>query len=138
MLTVSKKRILKKNFFNLSVSFSEDVSLFQLNDYPKPKMMFNNNYPFFTSSSNFMKLHFKEYANWAKKKFLKNNKNKIIEIGSNDGTFLKNFKSPGIEHLGFEPSKNVSDLARKRGLNSTHKFFQEKFKCREILLVKQI
>ena len=39
-----------------------------------------------------MKLHFKEYANWAKKKFLKNNKNKIIEIGSNDGTFLKNFK----------------------------------------------
>ena len=42
-----KKRILKKEFFfNLSVSFSEDVSLFQLNDYPKPKMMFNNNYPF--------------------------------------------------------------------------------------------
>ena len=123
---LKKENFKKEFFFNLSVSFSEDVSLFQLNDYPKPKMMFNNNYPFFTSSSNFMKLHFKEYANWAKKKFLKNNKNKIIEIGSNDGTFLKNFKSPGIEHLGFEPSKNVSDLARKRGLNSTHKFFSRK------------
>ena len=28
--------------------------------------------------------------------------------------------------MGFEPSKNVSDLARKRGLNSTHKFFSRK------------
>ena len=41
-----------------------------------------------------MKLHFKEYANWAKKKrILEKNKSKIIEIGSNDGTFLNNFRT---------------------------------------------
>ncbi len=120
---LNKKDFKNEFFFNLSVSFSEEISLLQLNDHPKPKMMFNSKYPFYTSSSNFMKLHFNEYASWAKKKFLKKINNKIIEIGSNDGTFLKNFQNSNTEHLGFEPSKNVSDLAIKRGVNSTNKFF---------------
>ena len=120
---LKKKDFKKEFFFDLTVLFSEELSLLQLNDHPKPKMMFNSKYPFYTSSSESMKLHFKEYANWAKKKFLKKNKSKIIEIGSNDGTFLDNFRTKDIEHLGFEPSKNVSDLARKMGINSIHEFF---------------
>ncbi|MAU89443.1 MAG: SAM-dependent methyltransferase [Flavobacteriaceae bacterium] len=120
---LKKKDFKKEFFFDLTVLFSEELSLLQLNDHPKPRMMFNSKYPFYTSSSESMKLHFKEYANWAKKKFLKKNKSKIIEIGSNDGTFLNNFRTKDIEHLGFEPSKNVSDLARKRGINSIHEFF---------------
>ena len=123
---LKRKDFQKEFFFNLSVSFSEEMSLLQLDDHPRPKMMFNNNYPFFTSSSKFMKHHFMEYANWAKKKFLKKNKTKIIEIGSNDGTFLENFNNSKFDHLGFEPSKNVSDLAKKRGLNSLHEFFSRK------------
>ncbi len=119
-----KKKDFKKEFFyNLSVSFSEKLSLLQLNDYPNPKKMFHSNYPFYTSSSNFMKYHFKKYAEWAKNKYLKKGNHKIIEIGSNDGTFLKNFKNSQIDLLGFEPSKNVSDIANKNGVNSLNKFF---------------
>ena len=59
-----KKENFKDEFFyNLEVSFSEKISLFQINDYPKPEMMFNKNYPFFTSSSHFMKKHFHNYTN---------------------------------------------------------------------------
>ena len=123
---LKRKDFQKEFFFNLSVSFSEEMSLLQLDDHPRPKMMFNNNYPFFTSSSKFMKHHFMEYANWAKKKFLKKNKTKIIEIGSNDGTFLENFNNSKFDHLGFEPSKNVSDLAKKKGINSLNEFFTRK------------
>ena len=123
---LKKKEFQKEFFFNLSVSFSEEMSLLQLDDHPRPKMMFNNKYPFFTSSSNFMKHHFMEYADWAKKRFLTKNKSKIIEIGSNDGTFLENFKTSKFDHLGFEPSKNVSDLAKKKGINSLHEFFSRK------------
>ena len=36
--------------------------------------------------------HFYDYSKWIKNIISKNTKN-IIEIGSNDGTFLKNFKS---------------------------------------------
>ena len=32
----------------MEVGFNEELSLFQLNDHPKPEKMFNENYPFFT------------------------------------------------------------------------------------------
>ena len=123
---LNKKDFKKEFFYNMGVSFSKDVSLMQLNNHPKPEMMFNENYPFFTSSSKFMKNHFNNYANWAKRKYVKTDNTRIIEIGSNDGTFLKNFKKKNFQHLGFEPSKNVSEIAKKNGINSITKFFNRK------------
>ena len=118
---LKKKEFNKEFFYDLRVGFSEKFSLFQLDEYPSVKKMFHKNYPFYTSSSKFMIRHFKEYAQWSKK-FLKSN-SKIIELGSNDGTFLRNFKNTSIDSFGFEPSKNVSDFAKKRGINSINKFF---------------
>ena len=122
---LKKKDFASEYFFNLGVSFSESLSLLQLNEHPKPIQMFNKNYPFYTSSSNHMKYHFKKFANWAKKKFIKKNLSKIVEVGSNDGTFLKNFSKKNFDVLGFEPSKNVSDLANKIGIKSVNSFFNK-------------
>ncbi len=46
---------------------------------------------------------------------------KILEIGSNDGTFLKNFKN--YYHVGIEPSSSVHKVAIKNKINSINKFF---------------
>ncbi len=67
-----------------------------------------------------MVLHFNKFADWIKKKILKKNR-KILEIGSNDGTFLINFKK--YFHIGFEPSKSVHDVAIKNKIKSVNKFF---------------
>ena len=112
-----KKDFKKEFFFKMEVGFSKKISLFQLNDHPKPKLMFNKNYPFFTSSSNYMIQHFQDFSKWIKKRYFNNVKN-IIEIGSNDGTFLKNFKSKKTNILGIEPSKNVATVARKNKVNT--------------------
>jgi len=112
----------KEFFFEMKVGFDEKLSLFQLLEHPKPKMMFNENYPFFTQSSKFMIKHFEDYAKWVKQRFFNNTK-KIIEIGSNDGTFLQNFTKDNLEVYGFEPSKNVSDIAKTKGINSINDFF---------------
>jgi len=122
---LKKSHFKKEYFFNMEVGFSKEMSLFQLNNHPAPKQMFNKNYPFFTSSSKGMINHFKSYANWVKKKYQKNLKN-LVEIGSNDGTFLKNFKNKGINLLGFEPSKNVCEISRKNGIKTMNKFFNYK------------
>ena len=114
----------KEYFYNLEVGFSKDVSLFQIANHPAPKQMFHKNYPFYTSSSKFMIEHFRKYANWCKKYL--NKSSKIIEVGSNDGTFLKNFKDTKTKSVGFEPSKNVSDFAKKRGIKSINEFFNSK------------
>ena len=122
---LKKSQFKKEFFFNMEVGFSKEISLFQLNNHPAPKQMFNKNYPFFTSSSKGMVKHFKSYANWIKKRYKKNLKN-LIEIGSNDGTFLKNFKNMGINLIGFEPSKNVCEISRKNGIKTINKFFNYK------------
>ncbi len=122
---IKKEDFRNEFFFNMEVGFSEEVSLFQLNDHPKPELMFNEKYPFFTSSSKFMTAHFKNFADYLTKNFINSN-SKIIEIGSNDGTLLKNFKNLGIECVGFEPSKNVSDRANSSGIKTINKFFSSK------------
>ncbi len=122
---LNKMDFKKEYFYNLEIGFSKDVSLFQLNHHPKPKQMFNKNYPFFTGSSKGMIAHFKNYASWIKKKYLKN-KEYLIEIGSNDGTFLKNFKNTNLKVLGYEPSKNVAEISRKKGIKTINKFFNFK------------
>jgi methylation protein EvaC len=119
---LQKKDFKKEFFFKMEVGFSKEVSLFQLNDHPKPKLMFNKNYPFFTGSSKGMINHFKEYSSWIKKNYLKRSKN-LIEIGSNDGTFLNNFKDSKINTLGIEPSSNVAKISKKRGIKTINSFF---------------
>ena len=122
---IEKKDFKNEFFYNMEVGFSEELSLLQLNDHPEPKSMFNEKYPFFTSSSNYMKIHFKKYAEWISQKYLKSNSN-LIEIGSNDGTFLKNFKDKNINAIGFEPSKNVADKAILDGVKTYNNFFNLK------------
>ena len=119
---LNKKNFDKEFFFEMSIGFSNELSLLQLMDHPKPEMMFNDNYPFFTSSSKYMIDHFEDYSNWITNNYPNNNK-KLIEIGSNDGTFLSNFKKKNFEIIGFEPSSNVSEIAKNKGLNSVNEFF---------------
>ena len=121
---LKKEKFNQEFFYEMEVGFSEDLSLFQLNDHPKPETMFNENYPFFSGSSNYMISHFKSYADSLKKNYSKNNL-KIIEIGSNDGTMLRNFNNKEYDAIGFEPSKNVSDKAKLEGLNSLNRFFNQ-------------
>ncbi len=111
-------------FYEMQVGFSNKVSLFQLNDFPNPEKIFNKKYPFYTGSSQYMINHFKDYANWLKKDFLSNN-SKLIEIGSNDGTFLKNFLNTNINYIGIEPSESVAKHAIKNGIKTLNIFFNK-------------
>ena len=56
-----------------------------------------------------MQTSFTELAKKIKKKF---NSNFIIEIGSNDGTFIKNFKKGQV--VGVEPCKNLALITKKQ------------------------
>jgi hypothetical protein len=46
----------------------------------------------------------------------------VIDIGSNDGTLLSNFKIGGHRVLGIEPT-NVGDIARARGIPTIKRYF---------------
>lgn len=120
---LKRKNFNKEYFFNMKVLFDEELGLFQLAEYPKPRKMFRVNYPFFTSTSKFMVKHFKKYSSWVKKKYIKKKKLQLIEIGSNDCTFLNFFKSPNINTIGFEPAKNFKKFYSKSKIKLINNFF---------------
>ena len=67
--------------------------------------------------------HFRNFSKFLKKNYLKKN-SILIEIGSNDGTFLRNFNKKNS--IGFEPSTSVHNVALKKGIRSINKFFNLK------------
>ena len=119
-----RKNFKKEYFFDLKVCFCKNCYLFQLFKQPSPKKMFHKNYAFFSETSEYMKRHFKKTANLITRNFKKQRNFSILELGSNDGIFLKNFKNNN--HLGIEPSFNVFKVAKSRGINCINKFFSAK------------
>lgn len=120
-----KKDFKKEFFYNLKVGFNEKNFLFQVDNHPKSTQIFNNKYPFFTHKSKYMISHFRKFFKWLKKNYLKKN-DKIIEIGSNDGTFMSYFKKDNYDITGFEPSLNVAKIAKNKKLKVVSSFFNYK------------
>ncbi len=111
-------------YFDMDVCFCPNCSMFQLANTPDPEEMFNDSYAFYTSSSRFMANHFKEFARYVLEDVVDDKIDPfVVEIGCNDGTMLKNFKSAGIRHLGIEPSRNVASVAISQGINTRVDFF---------------
>ena len=119
---LDKKDFNNEFFYEMEVGFSEKVSLLQLNEFSNPEKVHNERYPFYTSSSISMKKHFKHFANWLNEKYLSSG-SKLIEVGSNDGTLLENFKNMSIKAIGYEPSKTIAELANKNNIKTINKFF---------------
>lgn len=120
---VDDKKENEQYYYTLKIGFCENCFTLQILEIPKPEQMFNENYAYLSSTSKVMIDHFNKLADIIieKKKFKANSF--IVEVGSNDGIFLKNFANKNFKHLGVDASQNVCDLARKRGVNTLNGFF---------------
>lgn len=112
-------------FFEMKVAFCPRCHMVQLVDQPDREMMFHENYAFFSSTSKAMAAHFKDFAELVERDYLGPEDPFVVEIGSNDGIMLQNFKDKGIRHLGIEPSANVAKVAVEKGINTISEFFDE-------------
>ena len=110
-------------FFELKAGFCPICTMVQLTEHIERERMFHENYPFFSSTSAFMATHFKKFAEEVSANYLKDPAPFVVEIGSNDGIMLQHFANKGIPHLGIEPSANVAQVARERGINTLTTFF---------------
>ena len=108
-------------FYDLKVTYNEENNLVSLKNFVKPTMMFNNKYAHRASSSKTMQLHFKELSIECKKK-IKNIK--CLEIGSNDGVFIKNF--PKKHSIAVEPCTNLAKLTKDMGYTTYPVFWNQK------------
>ncbi len=114
----------KEKFYPLEVGFCPKCSMVQLTELVDKEDMFNENYAYFASTSKRMVEHFKEFAYWVMETYL-SEAPFVVEIGSNDGIMLQNYARENIKHVGVEPSENVAQAARDKGINTLSCFFDK-------------
>lgn len=112
-------------FFEMKVGFCNSCSMVQLLEQPERERMFHEDYAFFSSLSKGQTLHFKRFAEKLAGEYLSAEDAFAVEIGSNDGIMLQNLATAGIRHLGIEPSENVANIAREKGIQTISQFFDE-------------
>ena len=122
-----KRDLVKKKveyYYHLEIGFNTTTKLVSiLNTIPSTKM-FDKEYPYRASMSQTMLNSFEKLAKYINKTF---NPNLIMEIGSNDGAFIKNFDKKKI--ICVEPCNNVAKITRAKGyktfsISNSFYFFQ--------------
>jgi hypothetical protein len=89
----------------------------QVNDLPNTEI-FTDDYPYYSSVN---ASYVKQCADWAHNYAAKYEPKRVLEIGSNDGYMLQNFKD--VYHIGYEPSVGPANKAKEKGLNISSTFF---------------
>lgn len=108
--------------FPLQAFVCEKCFLVQVEEFEKPKNIFND-YAYFSSYSTSWLKHVKLFADEMISEFNLSKNDQVIEIASNDGYLLKNFKSKAIPILGIEPASNVAKIAENNGIPTVVEFF---------------
>ena len=118
-----KKSQKKKNEkkYKLKILFNKKTKLVSIKDTFSSKMMFNDKYPYRSSMSSTMLNSFKKLSKEIKKDF---RPKKILEIGSNDGSFLRNF--PKSSTIGIEPCSNIEKITKKKGFDTYAEYWDKK------------
>jgi methylation protein EvaC len=116
----------REYFFNLEVAFCQNCGMVQLLHQPDREQMFNDHYAFYSGTSQGMMVHFREFAEHAMGDYLTSSDPFVVEIGSNDGIMMQHFAAKKIRHLGIEPSSNVAEVARRKGIQTVCEFFDKR------------
>jgi hypothetical protein len=111
-----------EKFYPLDLYLCENCSLLQLLDVIHPEILFRD-YIYVTGTSETMAAHNIEYADSVIRFGNLQPDSLAVEIASNDGSLLSCFRSHGIRTLGIEPARNISRIAREKGIETVNEFF---------------
>ncbi len=105
---IKEKTLRNEFFYNLKICFNTKNYLVSIKKPVNPKKQYTDKYAHRASESKTMRLAFKDVA---KKLFKRFRPKSIMEIGSNDGVFLKNFNKKSV--IAIEPCKNLARITKK-------------------------
>ena len=111
----------KEQFYHLEVGFDNKTKLVSiLNKVPSQKM-FDHKYPYRSSMSKTMTDSFKKLSKKIKRVY---DPKLILEIGSNDGSLVKNFHKKKV--ICVEPCKNLAIITKNKGLKTYAEYWNIK------------
>ena len=121
------KKIIKIKDYSLDLYKCTNCNLVQLSKIPNLKDMYGPEYGYKTSVSNLMVNHLKNKINKLNKYGVFKNNTQILDIGSNDGTFLNFFSNikKKVNLYGIDPSAGAFLDNYKKGINLIIDFFNK-------------
>lgn len=114
----------KELSYPLDLFYCNDCTLVQLG-YTVPKETMFIDYLYLSGTTRPLEMHFELLAKNLVTKFNLNDSDLIVDIGSNDGTFLEKFKQLNVQVLGVDPGTKQAELSREKGINTLNDFFNE-------------
>jgi SAM-dependent methyltransferase len=107
--------------FPLDVSACLDCGAVVVPDMLPPD--FFQDYHYVPSASATMHAHFARFAQTVRDRHAGSAGDLVVDIGCNDGLFLKACADLGLSTLGIEPAANIAALARAKGLEIVNEYF---------------
>jgi len=109
--------------FPLEVVFCPQCSLVQIMETVDPEVLFDEDYPYFSSFSNYLLEHSKKNVLELIARRGLDASSYVIELASNDGYLLKNYVDNGVPVLGIDPVPALCEAAENIGVPSRSEFF---------------
>lgn len=97
-------------------------ALVQLGLIVDPSILFPPEYPYTSGTTRILRENFAELYREVASLYPMEKDHLAVDIGSNDGTLLSNFKNAGHRVCGIEPTL-MANLAQERGITSVMSFF---------------
>ena len=110
--------------FPLRVGFCRVCTMVQI-DHTIPKESMFSDYPYVSGTTKTLPAHFADTSRRIADAYGLGPKDLVVDIGSNDGTWLKQYAPFGCRVLGVEAAGNVADLAKAAGVPTWDRFFNE-------------
>ena len=110
--------------YPLRVGFCEACTMVQIDHTVAKESMFSN-YPYVSGTTRTLVEHFKATAERLAATYALAPGDLVVDIGSNDGTWLCCYQPLGLRVLGVDPAANVVELAVSRGVPTWARFFNE-------------
>jgi SAM-dependent methyltransferase len=108
--------------FPLDWVFCPRCTLVQITETVAPEKLFRE-YLYFSSFSDTVLENAREIAEKMTARCALHKDSLVVEVASNDGYLLKNYKEKGIPVLGVEPALNIARVAEERGIPTVGEFF---------------
>lgn len=112
----------EEEFFPLRIGFCQESSLVQLMETVPKETLFRN-YFWVSGTAAGTREYAKTFYQRAIAATGKSGKIKVLEIASNDGTFLSPFRDAGHQVLGIDPARNIVEEANQRGIPTWAEFW---------------
>lgn len=122
---LTKEQVGTEPFYPLHVVFCHDCHTAQLDYTVKKEIMFGD-HTYLSGITRSLQEHFSKVARDVDSRFCADRPHKsILDIGSNDGTQLKQYEKLGFEIMGVESSKTTAQIASDAGVPTLNAFFNQ-------------